>query len=96
MKNEVKAFKTLQKSATETSEIKKETLMMTSTDMDDKFEILCREVSACKQAWQQSVRQPFYRCAQWIWKSGLLKNGTSAVPWNIESSNTGIIILEKI
>lgn len=63
--------------------------MMTSTDMDDKFAILCSEVSACKLAWQQSIRQPFYRSAQWVWKSGSLKQGTSSVPWNIETSNTG-------
>jgi hypothetical protein len=59
-----------------------------SKDLDQKLQVVYSELSACKQAWEQSIRQPFYRCAQWIWKSGHLKFGSS-IPWNIETSNTG-------
>ena len=57
-------------------------------DFDDKLFMLCADVSACKTMFSQQLNQPFYRCAQWLWKSGQLKLG-SAVPWNIQASNTG-------
>jgi hypothetical protein len=57
-------------------------------DFDEKLYVLCSELSSCKTLLSAQVSQPFYRCAQWLWNSGKLKMG-SAVPWNIESTNTG-------
>jgi hypothetical protein len=57
-------------------------------EFDEKLYVLCSEVSACKTMFSTQAQQPFYKCAQWIWNSGSLKLG-SAVPWNIQSTNTG-------
>ncbi|KAJ3293193.1 hypothetical protein HDU76_007076 [Blyttiomyces sp. JEL0837] len=56
-------------------------------EFDDKLFLLCSDLSACKSAFQIASKQPFYRCAQWLWKSERLKF-SSAVPWNYESCNT--------
>ena len=57
-------------------------------EFDEKMFLLCTDLSECKSQLANHFAQPFYRCAQWIWKSGSLKQGT-AVPWNIQSLNTG-------
>jgi hypothetical protein len=57
-------------------------------DFDEKMHVLCTEVSDCKTLMSLQARQPFYRCGQWLWNSGTLKQG-SAVPWNLETVNTG-------
>jgi hypothetical protein len=57
-------------------------------DFDEKLYVLCTELSSCKQNFAAQALQPFYRCAQWLWTCGTLKLG-SAVPWNIETTNTG-------
>ncbi|TPX49877.1 hypothetical protein CcCBS67573_g10132 [Chytriomyces confervae] len=62
-------------------------LSVLSRDFDEKLHLLCTDLTACKQAYQAAVRQPFYRCAQWHWNSGVLKLRTS-VPWTVESINT--------
>ncbi|KAJ3230702.1 hypothetical protein HDU81_004304 [Chytriomyces hyalinus] len=62
-------------------------LSVLSRDFDEKLHMLCTDLTACKQAYQAAVRQPFYRCAQWHWNSGVLKLRTS-VPWTVESINT--------
>ncbi|KAJ3200066.1 hypothetical protein HDU82_009212, partial [Entophlyctis luteolus] len=56
-------------------------------DFDEKLYLLCNDLSACKAAYQSAARQPFYRCAQWLWTSSNLKLG-SAIPWNLQSTNT--------
>ncbi|KAI8616902.1 hypothetical protein BC830DRAFT_1116033 [Chytriomyces sp. MP71] len=56
-------------------------------EFDEKLYLLCTDLSACKTAYQAAARQPFYRCAQWLWTSGTLKLG-SAVPWNLQTHNT--------
>lgn len=56
-------------------------------EFDEKLFLLCSDLSACKESLSTHFAQPFYRCAQWIWKSGQLKMG-SALPWNIQSLNT--------
>ncbi|KAJ3278596.1 hypothetical protein HK104_002181 [Borealophlyctis nickersoniae] len=56
-------------------------------DFDEKLFLLCSDLSACKALCARQVTQPFYRCGQWVWKSGALKFG-SAVPWNYETVNT--------
>jgi hypothetical protein len=58
-------------------------------DFDEKLYVLCTELSSCKQNFAAQALQPFYRCGQWLWTCGTLKLG-SAVPWNIETTNTGI------
>jgi hypothetical protein len=57
-------------------------------DVDDKLYTLSTELSACKSLFARQGLQPFYRCAQWIWNTGLLKH-ESAVPWTMETVNTG-------
>jgi uncharacterized protein (DUF885 family) len=57
-------------------------------DFDEKLYTVCSDLSACKQLFVNQSNQPFYRCAQWMWTSGSLKLG-SAVPWNLQTSNTG-------
>ena len=61
-------------------------------DFDEKIYTICSDLSACKQLFVSQSSQPFYRCAQWMWTSGHLKLG-SAVPWNLQTSNTGVSIL---
>ncbi|KAJ3015872.1 UNVERIFIED_CONTAM: hypothetical protein HDU68_012528 [Siphonaria sp. JEL0065] len=56
-------------------------------EFDEKLYLLCNDLSACKTAYQTAVRQPFYRCAQWLWTSSSLKLGSS-IPWNLQSTNT--------
>ena len=58
-------------------------------DFDSKLYILSCEISALKVLHSAQTTQPFYRCAQWSWDSGVLKLG-SAVPWTKETVNTGI------
>lgn len=58
-------------------------------ELDEKLYMLSTELSACKSLFSRQSMQPFYRCAQWIWNSSVLKQG-SAVPWNQETVNTGI------
>jgi hypothetical protein len=57
-------------------------------DFDEKLYVLCSELTSCKTLLSAQNSQPFYRCAQWLWNSGSLKMG-SAVPWNLETANTG-------
>lgn len=58
-------------------------------EFDEKLFLLCSDLSQCKSILASQLYEPFHRCAQWIWKSGHLKLG-SAVPWNIQTRNTGI------
>lgn len=60
-------------------------------DFDEKLYTVCSDLSACKQLFVNQSNQPFYRCAQWMWTSGSLKLG-SAVPWNLQTSNTGLVL----
>ncbi|KAJ3297057.1 hypothetical protein HDU79_004900 [Rhizoclosmatium sp. JEL0117] len=65
-----------------------QTLISTLTrEFDAKLYLLCTDLSACKSAYQAAVRQPFYRCAQWLWTSSTLKLG-STVPWDLQTTNT--------
>jgi hypothetical protein len=57
-------------------------------EFDEKLFLLCSDLSSCKNMIASQLYEPFHRCAQWIWKSGHLKLG-SAVPWNIQTRNTG-------
>ncbi|KAL2918195.1 hypothetical protein HK105_202122 [Polyrhizophydium stewartii] len=57
-------------------------------EFDEKLYLLCSDLSACKTLFAKQVSQPFYRCGQWLWRSGTLKMG-SGVPWNMQSVNTG-------
>jgi hypothetical protein len=57
-------------------------------DFDEKIYTICSDLSSCKQLFVSQSSQPFYRCAQWVWTSGQLKLG-SAIPWNLQTSNTG-------
>lgn len=57
-------------------------------EFDEKLFLLCSDLSSCKNILASQLYEPFHRCAQWIWKSGHLKLG-SAVPWNIQTRNTG-------
>ncbi len=57
-------------------------------DFDEKLYTVCSDLSSCKQLFVSQSTQPFYRCAQWLWTSASLKLG-SAVPWNIQTANTG-------
>ena len=59
-------------------------------EFDEKLFLLCSDLSACKKMLSSQLYEPFHRCAQWIWKSGFLKMG-SAIPWNIQTRNTGIL-----
>ncbi|KAJ3110222.1 hypothetical protein HDU96_006787 [Phlyctochytrium bullatum] len=56
-------------------------------DFDEKFFLLCADLSACKAAYEAAASQPFFRCGQWLWRSNSLKSGI-AVPWNYETVNT--------
>nr|KAJ3422364.1 hypothetical protein HK105_000001 [Polyrhizophydium stewartii] len=56
-------------------------------EFDEKLYLLCSDLSACKTLFAKQVSQPFYRCGQWLWRSGTLKMG-SGVPWNMQSVNT--------
>ncbi|KAI9205792.1 uncharacterized protein BJ171DRAFT_499613 [Polychytrium aggregatum] len=56
-------------------------------EFDEKLYMICSDLSSCKLAYQQSLQEPFHKCARWLWKSGALKYG-SAVPWNYETLNT--------
>eukprot|EP00842_Homolaphlyctis_polyrhiza_P003699 jgi/Hompol1/432/HPOL_000149-RA len=56
-------------------------------EFDEKLYLLCSDLSACKSLYAKQVSQPFYRCAQWVWKSGVLKMG-SGIPWNMQTVNT--------
>ncbi|KAH9267335.1 hypothetical protein BASA84_000669, partial [Batrachochytrium salamandrivorans] len=58
-----------------------------SREFDEKLFLLCSDLSECKSLFSQQALQPFYRCAQWLWKSGSLKMG-SAIPWNYQTVNT--------
>jgi hypothetical protein len=51
-------------------------------EFDDKLFTISTELSDCKTLFSRQVLQPFYRCAQWIWNSGNLRQGSS-VPWNM-------------
>jgi hypothetical protein len=61
-------------------------------EFDEKLFMICTEVSSCKADLQRYLNQPFTRCGQWLWKCGSLRYG-SAVPWNIETVNTGFVRL---
>ena len=61
-------------------------------DFDEKLYTVCSDLSSCKQLFVSQSTQPFYRCAQWLWTSASLKLG-SAVPWNIQTANTGTFSL---
>ncbi|KAJ3109635.1 hypothetical protein HDU97_003109 [Phlyctochytrium planicorne] len=69
------------------AEAVKEISQLISRDFDEKFFLLCSDLSACKSAYQMAASQPFFKCGQWIWRSNQLKNG-SAIPWNFETANT--------
>ena len=56
-------------------------------EFDEKLYLLCSDLSACKSLYAKQASQPFYRCGQWIWKSGVLKMG-SGIPWNYQTVNT--------
>ncbi|KAI9357689.1 hypothetical protein DFJ73DRAFT_190310 [Zopfochytrium polystomum] len=58
-----------------------------SREFDEKLFMLCADLSACKAAYEIAARQPFYRCGLWLWRCSNLRHG-SAVPWNLESTNT--------
>ncbi|KAJ3069116.1 hypothetical protein HDU98_007816 [Podochytrium sp. JEL0797] len=56
-------------------------------DFDEKLYLLSTDLTACKTAYETAVRQPFYRCAQFLWTSSTLKLGSS-IPWDLQSTNT--------
>ncbi|KAI8835347.1 hypothetical protein BC829DRAFT_62713 [Chytridium lagenaria] len=56
-------------------------------DFDEKFFLLCADLSACKAAYQAAASQPFFKCGQWLWRSNQLRQGSS-IPWNYETVNT--------
>jgi hypothetical protein len=61
---------------------------------DEKLFLVCSDLSNVKTLFSKQFEQPFYRCGQWLWKSGVLKMG-SAVPWNYQTLNTGIYHFEE-
>ena len=61
-------------------------------EFDEKLFLVCSDLAECKTAWQMSLHSNVGgggSYAQWVWKSGKLCFG-SAVPWNLETVNTGI------
>lgn len=65
-----------------------------SRDVDEKLYKVCTEVSAVKELFARQTELPFYKTAQWQWKSGRLKLG-SAIPWEIQTVNTGNLLIDS-
>ncbi|KAJ3216583.1 hypothetical protein HDU67_009278 [Dinochytrium kinnereticum] len=68
-------------------EVIKEITQNLARDFDEKFFLLCADLSACKAAYLTAANQPFFKCGQWLWRSNQLKHG-STIPWNYETVNT--------